>query len=628
MLHPFEVALVQDNATADPTQKFQRAQALEQEGRISEAETLYRQLLAAYPGQPALLHRLALLLKGRGALTEAEALLRRAIAALPREAVLHNNLANVLRAGGRYNDALNAYRKAVELNPAYTEALYNLGICLEDLIEFDEALAMHRRAVALNPDYVQPRTRIGVILRHQGQLEEALKELDAALALNAQSFEALYYRGLTLAELERPEAAAADLAQAAALRPASFEALRALANNLRSAGQMDQALDAYWRAMELQPVNPAIHEELNRLAWMADRPERFLTSFAYARDRFGEDPNLLFVEAQIRMQRNDAQNAETLLQRLVAIAPQRADANALYGRLLSRRGRHEESFAAFDAAVAADSTVGAYRNEYGYALLKGKQARASLEQFEAARRINPFDQLALGGMCVAYRELGDSRYQDLIDIPSFVRAYQLRVPAGYADAAAFNAALAEELQALHTMTAEPLEQTLRGGTQTPGLLFTRKSKLIEQLRESIAEAVGLYVRELPAGMEHPLLSRKLDDFSFTHSWSCKLRSSGFHTNHVHSMGWISSAYYVSLPDAMDDPAQHRGWLKFGESHLELGGRDRPEHFVQPVVGQLVLFPSYFWHGTVPFESARDRLTVAFDVVPGVVQTDPSAGGPY
>jgi hypothetical protein len=30
---------------------------------------------------------------------------------------------------------------------------------------------------------------------------------------------------------------------------------------------------------------------------------------------------------------------------------------------------------------------------------------------------------------------------------------------------------------------------------------------------------------------------------------------------------------------------------------------------------LVLFPSYFWHGTIPFQSPQPRLTVAFDAVP-------------
>jgi len=47
----------------------------------------------------------------------------------------------------------------------------------------------------------------------------------------------------------------------------------------------------------------------------------------------------------------------------------------------------------------------------------------------------------------------------------------------------------------------------------------------------------------------------------------------------------------------------------------LGETDRPRRLVRPSVGKLVLFPSYFWHGTVPFTADRARLTVAFDVVP-------------
>jgi hypothetical protein len=73
---------------------------------------------------------------------------------------------------------------------------------------------------------------------------------------------------------------------------------------------------------------------------------------------------------------------------------------------------------------------------------------------------------------------------------------------------------------------------------------------------------------------------------------------------------------------------NHGWLKFGESNLGLGGDDRPERFVKPVVGQLVLFPSYMWHGTVPFQSAADRLTIAFDVVPGKIDPATITTAPY
>jgi len=93
----------------------------------------------------------------------------------------------------------------------------------------------------------------------------------------------------------------------------------------------------------------------------------------------------------------------------------------------------------------------------------------------------------------------------------------------------------------------------------------------------------------------------------------RLRPGGFHIDHVHPLGWLSSAYYVSLPDLSDENSR-AGWLRFGRPGLRLTGC-RPEWFVRPEAGMLALFPSYFWHGTVPFERGDQRLTAAFDVVP-------------
>ncbi len=95
----------------------------------------------------------------------------------------------------------------------------------------------------------------------------------------------------------------------------------------------------------------------------------------------------------------------------------------------------------------------------------------------------------------------------------------------------------------------------------------------------------------------------------------RLRSQGYHFNHVHSQGWLSSAYYVSLPPGMKAGGARDGWLKFGESNIGLGAREEIGRYVEPEEGLLVLFPSCMFHGTVPFADDAERLTVAFDVVP-------------
>jgi hypothetical protein len=101
---------------------------------------------------------------------------------------------------------------------------------------------------------------------------------------------------------------------------------------------------------------------------------------------------------------------------------------------------------------------------------------------------------------------------------------------------------------------------------------------------------------------------------FGDSWSSRLRDCGFHVNHIHPGGWISSCYYVGLPEAVKDETEKQGWIKFGEPSFNVGlGMRRA---IQPQAGRLVLFPSYMWHGTIPFREDAARTTIAFDAVPG------------
>ncbi len=78
-----------------------------------------------------------------------------------------------------------------------------------------------------------------------------------------------------------------------------------------------------------------------------------------------------------------------------------------------------------------------------------------------------------------------------------------------------------------------------------------------------------YIAELGEDPAHPLLSRRARDFRYAGSWSSRLRDCGFHVNHIHHEGWISSCYYVALPDAVKDESARQGWIKFGEPALEV-----------------------------------------------------------
>lgn len=210
----------------------------------------------------------------------------------------------------------------------------------------------------------------------------------------------------------------------------------------------------------------------------------------------------------------------------------------------------------------------------------------------------------------AWRLAGDPRSAWLESDPHFVSVIDLKNELPKLDA------LATALRALHVAKGEYLDQSVRGGTQTDGPLLSRIDPEIRAMRKAIVKAVEQYIGQLPEqDHAHPLLAGRRDRrVRFAGSWSVRLRGAGHHTNHVHPQGWISSALYVSLPQHTQNDAPDAGWLTLGEPQATLGLSLLPTHIIEPREGQLVLFPSWMWHGTRPF-SEGERLTIAFDVAP-------------
>jgi len=592
---------------------LRRAAALDASGRSEEAAALYRELLTQNPGDPDVLNALALIEKRRGNATEAESLLRKAIAAAPRSHELHNNLANLLHAAGRLADAESSYRRAVALKPDSVEAQYNLGVTLEKRGQPWEAMAAHAAAVSHNPRFAPALARMGVLLLEEDRPTEALDALERAVAADSGFVDAQFHRGRALARLGRHDESVAAFQRAVALAPNRIEIRIALGNSLRDAGRIEEALALYGSAIELDPRRADVHAEYARLAHEQGRSEPF-ESFAAVRRQGTINPDLLIMEAHLRLRGGDLDSVEQLLRDAEAVAPGRPDICGFLGTVLAERDRFDDAAKYFERAIAADPASPFLRHQRGFALLRASEFDEARRQFEHALRMNPSEQLALAGLLLALRAVGDPRYLEFADCNRFVRTYEISAPPGFRSEE-FLDVLAAELREAHVGRHAPLDQTLRGGTQTLGNLFSRSTPAVTALRGAIAEKVEDYIQSMAGSVPNAVTRRRSAGFRFAGSWSCLLKPQGFHTNHIHPDGWISSAFYADLPAAVDNHETYEGWFKLGESDLGLGPSDRPERLVKPERGMLVLFPSFFWHGTVPFGGNGTRLTVAFDAVP-------------
>jgi tetratricopeptide (TPR) repeat protein len=220
----------------------------------------------------------------------------------------------------------------------------------------------------------------------------------------------------------------------------------------------------------------------------------------------------------------------------------------------------------------------------------------------------PHANFASPYLSIAWRMMDDPRWKWLEGDERLVGVYDL------ADDLPSLEPIAARLRNLHNSTHQPLEQSVRGGTQTDGELLSRIEPEIRALRRLIVRAVERHIAQLPApDPRHPLLGRDRSGLvRFSGSWSVRLKAEGYHSNHIHPEGWFSSALYVALPPPAEGGDPHAGWLELGGPQKQLGIDLPPTRTIEPRPGRLVLFPSTMWHGTVPF-AAGERLTVAFDV---------------
>lgn len=481
------------------------------------------------------------------------------------------------------------------------DSLFNAGLDALNGGREGEAVTLMQRAVQAHPGDPRLWQVLGLAERKLDRLAPAMKAL--ARAAELAPGDALIAHALARATMEAGLPALDLFERARRLAPADGTILLGHAAAQVAQAGPEQAIAGIDALLVQHPGWIDGHALLSRLRYMSGERADFTASIERALAAAPRDLNL-WRELIVTLL-----HAELYERALEAIARGRAaaganilfDANeAICFAELGDTARADRQFAAL--GPSDDSTVTIRRVRH--LLRSGRPAEAAALGEPLIG--GPGEPLVWPYLAVAWRQTGDPRWQWLEDYERFVRIVDL-------DGLPALDRLAERLRALHNATHQPLDQSVRGGTQTDGPLFSRIEPEIQQLRAAVVAAVEDYARALPPPLPgHPLLGPPRAPIRFAGSWSVRLRAQGHHSNHVHPAGWISSALYVALPSGAERGAAPAGWLSLGQPQAELGLDLEPVRLVEPKPGRLVLFPSTMWHGTVPFQDG-ERLTVAFDV---------------
>jgi predicted TPR repeat methyltransferase len=195
---------------------------LQQQGRLSDAEGIYRKILDVRPDHADALHYLGVLLHQQGQSEEGAVFIG----------------------------------QSLELAPDQADWWSNLGIVFKAMGKIDEAAEAYAQAIALDPNHANAYSNLGVLRRAQGRLTEAEDAYRAAIRIDDEHIDAYHNLGVLLAMTKRTQEAVVCYCKVTTLRPQHVEARRLLALAYCTIGQPEKAVEIFERWIEEDPANP------------------------------------------------------------------------------------------------------------------------------------------------------------------------------------------------------------------------------------------------------------------------------------------------------------------------------------------------------------------------------------
>ncbi|WP_165799681.1 putative 2OG-Fe(II) oxygenase [Sphingomonas oleivorans] len=456
-------------------------------------------------------------------------------------------------------------------------------------------------------------------LLREAKALKAAGRLDDALALNLQAVRmepdngvAEHNLAATLGDLSRFAEAVEAASRAIAKGLDAPETWLVLARALQGVGRLDEADGAFRAALARRPGYVDAHRDLAQLRWMRTGEMAAATSALDDVLARSPTPELTLVKARIlRCAGNDI-GAAAVLAAGLASWPDMPMLSIAAAQVAATTGESETQLAHATAALrTAPHSPDAARAAIE-ALLHLGRAREAEQLALRLLATAPADQGVLALLATAWRLLGDPRYEELCNTDLLISSTPIDAPTGWATREAFLVALSAALRELHVWRTHPLDQSVRHGSQTQQDLTRSEAPVIQALFRALDAPIRRHIDALGEGRD-PVRARRGNGYRIIGAWSVLLQPGGRHVDHVHPQGWISSAFHVELPPAIG--CGHEGWLAFGRPGVPTRPILPPTHHVRPEPGHLVLFPSYFWHGTEQFGGDAPRLTVAFDILP-------------
>jgi thioredoxin-like negative regulator of GroEL len=380
-------------------------------------------------------------------------------------------------------------------------------------------------------------------------------------------------------------------------------------------GNLGVLVDLARKATALRSGDAKHWETLAQSLLLMDKDEEAAAVLIDAIARLPAEPklSLMLADTYYRLGRHDL--FSQIMHQVPAI-PGDDRKTALYRlEILMKAGIADDANRIAREALALDLTSDAAIELLGRTARRNATSEVMIPICQAAMKQRTGHVQARYELAVAYAHLGRSdEARQLIDLDRFVTVTSVAVPGEYVRAETFEEALSGEIARNPTLRPDPIGKATRRGLQTSGDLAFGSGGAMGALIDLIRSAVEAYVAALPDGSDDPFVAACPEKAGLD-AWAVVYPGEGYQERHIHSAGWLSGIYYVSVPEIAGSDAR-AGCLALGSLNLP-EAREPPwgVRNIRPAPGQLIMFPSFIPHATIPTRSPGSRICVAFDVIP-------------
>jgi protein O-GlcNAc transferase len=402
-------------------QALQQGVSAHKDGKVEEAERLYRAILGSQPQHPDANHNLGVLAVGVGQVEVALPHFKAALEANLKQEQFWLSYIDALIKLGQMDNAKRVLNQGKGAG-VKSDKLDQLEIQLNDM-------ASSGLPIGDNSNSSKQQIDDLISLYTQGKLQEALVQGDALINQFPNNPNIPNILGAVYFGLGKHEEAVVNFNNAIELQPDFADAYNNLGSALHKLGRHEEDIASYNKAIELKPDYTDAHYNLGNAFTALRKHKEAITSYNKA-IKLKPDHNEAYNNLGLALNElGECEKAITSLNKAIQIKPDYAEAYNNLGHILNKLGKPEEAVVNFNNAIELQPDFAEAYNNLGNALNKLGRHEEDIASYNKAIELKPDFAEAYNNLGNVLKGLGRheealSSYNKAIELkPDYAEAY-------------------------------------------------------------------------------------------------------------------------------------------------------------------------------------------------------------